>query len=148
MSYLKNNETIPSFGDFVKPFEFSEQEEIRTLYQMKLNPPSKNPIIASILSAIIPGAGKFYTGEISDGILAFVTTGLFSFLAYDNFKADHNFRGGLFSGLAVMFYAGNIYGSFASAQIFNAQVKYEFNLRIDSFLSSKNYFIPPYDFCK
>lgn len=148
MSYLKDSEKISTFSDFVKPFEFAEQEEIKTLYHMKVNPSSKNPMIASILSAIIPGAGKFYAGEISDGILAFVATGLFSFLAYDNFKADHNFRGGLFSGLAAMFYAGNIYGSYASAQIFNAQVKYEFNLRIDSFLSSKNYFIPPYDFCK
>ncbi len=148
ITYLKDNEKIPPFKDFAKQFDFSEQEEIRTLYQMKVNPPSKNPLVASILSAIIPGAGKFYTGEISDGILAFVTTGLFSFLAYDNLKANHNFRGGLFSGLAVMFYAGNIYGSYASAQIFNAQIKYEFNLSIDSFLKSKNYFIPQYDFCK
>lgn len=148
ISFLKDKEKIPSFNDFVKPFDFTEQEEIATLYQMKVNLPIKNPVMASILSAIIPGAGKFYTGEFSDGIMAFITTGLLSFLAYDNFKADHNFRGWLFSGLAVMFYAGNIYGSYASAQIFNAQVKYEFNLRIDSFLNFKNYFIPPYDFCK
>ncbi len=148
MSYLNDDEKIPSFNDFIKPFDLTEQEEIANLYQMKVNLPIKNPVTASILSAIIPGAGKFYTGEFSDGIMAFITTGLLSFLAYDNFKADHNFRGWLFSGLAAMFYAGNIYGSYASAQIFNAQVKYEFNLRIDSFLSSKNYFIPPYDFCK
>ena len=113
-----------------------------------MNPPNKNPLIASVLSAIIPGAGKIYTGDIGDGIFTFLTTGVFTFLAYDNFKAEHNFRGWLFSGLAVMFYGGNIYGSFASAQIHNARIKYEFNLQLDSFIKLKNYFIPQYDFCK
>ena len=148
ISYLKDSVEIPSFDDFVKLYDFSEQDEINTLYKMKINPPNKNPFSASLLSAIIPGAGKIYTGEISDGIFAFITTGLFSFLAYDNFKAEHDFRGWLFSSLAAMFYAGNIYGSYASAQIYNARIKYEFNLRLDSFLKSKNYFIPEYDFCK
>jgi TM2 domain-containing membrane protein YozV len=148
VSFLKDNEKIPPFNDFVKPFDHAEREEIASLYQMKLNPSSKNPAVASIFSAVIPGAGKFYTGEVSDGIFAFITTGLFAFLAYDNFKANHDFRGWLFSGLAVMFYAGNIYGSYASVQIYNARIKYEFNLEIDAFLKSKNYFIPQYDFCK
>jgi TM2 domain-containing membrane protein YozV len=148
ISFLKDNEKIPSFNDFIKPFDITEHDEITTLYQMKINPPSKSPAIASILSAVIPGAGKIYTGEISDGIFSLITTGLFSFLAYDNFKADHDFRGWLFSGLATMFYGGNIYGSYASAQIYNARIKYEFNVSVDSFLKSKNYFFPQYDFCK
>lgn len=148
VSYLKDNENIPSLQDFKKSFNFDEQEEVNFLYQMKVNPPSKSPITASILSALIPGAGKIYTGEISDGIIALITTGLFSFLAYDNFQADHNFRAWLFTGLAAMFYAGNIYGSYSSAQLYNARIKFEFNLRLDSFLKSKNYFIPLYEFCE
>jgi TM2 domain-containing membrane protein YozV len=148
ISYLKDYEEIPGLTDFVKPFDSTEQNEVVVLYQLKINPPNKNPISASLLSAIIPGAGKIYTGEVSDGIFAFLATGLLSFLAYDNFKAEHNFRGWLFAGLAAGFYAGNVYGSYASAQIYNARIKYEFNLRLDSFLKSKNYFMPEYDFCK
>jgi TM2 domain-containing membrane protein YozV len=148
VSYLKDDEKIPPLQEFTKPFNFSEQEEVNLLYQMKVNPPSKSPITASILSALIPGAGKIYTGEISDGIIALITTGLFTFLAYDNFQANHSFRAWLFTGLAAMFYAGNIYGSYSSAQLYNARIKFEFNLRLDSFLKSKNYFIPLYDFCK
>jgi TM2 domain-containing membrane protein YozV len=148
LSYLKDEEDMPPFNDFIQPFDASEKEDVSNLYQMKVNPQTKNPAFASILSAIIPGAGKIYTGEISDGIVAFITTSLFAFLAYDNFKADHDFRGWLFGGLAVAFYAGNIYGSFASAQIYNARIKYEFNLELDSFLTVKNFFIPKYDFCK
>jgi len=147
-SYLRGNQNIPSFENFIKPFDRSEQDGIALLYNAKSNPSHKSPITALILSAIIPGAGKLYTGEISDGIIAFISTGLFAFLAYDNFKANHDFRGWLFTGLAAGFYGGNVYGSFASAQIYNARIKYEFNLQLDSFLKSKNYFIPEYDFCK
>jgi len=148
VSYLKDNENIPSLQDFTRPFNLDEREEVNFLHQMKADPPSKSPITASILSALIPGAGKIYTGEISDGVIALITTGLFAFLAYDNFQADHNFRAWLFTGLAAMFYAGNIYGSYSSAQLYNARIKFEFNLRLDSFLKSKNYFIPPYEFCE
>ncbi|OGU83563.1 MAG: hypothetical protein A2W11_01770 [Ignavibacteria bacterium RBG_16_35_7] len=148
LSFLKDQQTIPAFENFVKAFDADEKNEVAALYQLKMNPPNKNPLIASVLSAIIPGAGKIYTGDIGDGIFTFLTTGVFTFLAYDNFKAEHNFRGWLFSGLAVMFYGGNIYGSFASAQIHNARIKYEFNLQLDSFIKLKNYFIPQYDFCK
>ncbi|MCK7519882.1 MAG: hypothetical protein MZV64_20215 [Ignavibacteriales bacterium] len=148
LSLLKDQQTAPAFEDFINSFDADEKNEVKVLYQLKFNPPSKNPVIASVLSAVIPGAGKIYTGDIGDGIFAFLTTGLLTFLAYDNFKADHNFRGWLFSGLAVMFYGGNIYGSFASAQIHNAGIKYQFNFQLDSFIKSKNYFIPQYDFCK
>jgi TM2 domain-containing membrane protein YozV len=148
ISYLKDNENIPTLQDFTRPFNSDEREEVNFLYRMKADPPSKSPITASILSALIPGAGKIYTGEISDGIVALITTGLFTFLAYDNFQANHNFRAWLFTGLATMFYAGNIYGSYSSAQLYNARIQFEFNLRLDSFLKSKHYFIPLYDFCE
>src|SRR3990172_6223409 len=93
ISYLKDSEEIPSFNDFVKPYDFSEQDEINTLYKMKINPPNKNPFSASLLSAIIPGAGKIYTGEISDGIFAFITTGLFSL---GNLHGQYDYGGKVF----------------------------------------------------
>lgn len=148
ISFFKNNEKIIQPNNFLEAFDETEKVEVMNLYQLKINAPNRNPFFASILSAIIPGAGKIYTGEISDGIFSFITTGLFAFLSYDNFKADHKFRAWLFGGLAAGFYAGNVYGSYASAQIYNAHVKYEFNLALDSFIKSKNYFIPQYDFCK
>lgn len=99
------------------------------------------------MSAIIPGSGKMYVGEWSDGIAAFLVTGLFAFLAYDNFRADHTTRAWIFTGLGAFFYAGNVYGSIASAQIFNARVDFKFNDGLKLFLEEKNYFVPEYDFC-
>lgn len=131
---------------------FSDSDEdfnvFYEFYQKRLNPDYKSESIAGILSAIIPGSGKIYTKEYGDGITAFVLTGLFSYLAYDNFKKDHNFRGYLFTSIAVGFYLGNIYGSVASAQIFNAKVNFSFIEDLAEFLNQRNYFTKEYDFCK
>ncbi len=148
ISFLKDREKIPEGNEFLKPFNENEKPAVADFYRAKVSPEKKHPLLASLMSAVIPGSGKIYTGAVTDGIFAFLTTGLFTFLAYDNFKADHTFRGWLFSSLAAGFYAGNVYGSYASAQIFNAQVSYEFNLRLDLFLKTVNYFIPEYDFCE
>jgi len=77
-----------------------------------------------------------------------VVTGLFAFLAYDNFQAEHTTRAWIFTGLGAFFYAGNIYGSIASAQIFNAKIDFDFSNGLKLFLDQQNYFLPEYDFCK
>lgn len=132
---------------FIEPFDESEQKNISMLYDLKINPSYKSPALTGIMSAIIPGGGKMYVSEWGDGITAFVVTSLFAFLAYDNFQAHHQTRAWIFTGLGVFFYAGNIYGSIASAQIFNARVDFEFSNGLKLFLEEKNYFVPEYDFC-
>lgn len=147
VTLLKEKETLPSLEEFLAQFDEDEREDLKNFYYSKQNPDYKSPIKAALFSAIIPGSGKIYTDEIGDGIYAFLLTGLFAFLAYDNFKAEHDFRAWLFTGLSAGFYAGNIYGSYASAQIYNTRIKYEFNFNLDSFLKSKNYFIPQFKLC-
>jgi TM2 domain-containing membrane protein YozV len=134
--------------EFLSPFDFSEQNTVSLFYDYKVKPPYKSSALAGILSAVIPGSGKIYVGEWGDGITAFLVTGLLAFLAYDNFRADHTTRAWIFTGLGAFFYAGNIYGSIASAQIFNARIDFEFNDGLKLFLEKKNYFLPEYDFCK
>jgi TM2 domain-containing membrane protein YozV len=133
--------------NFISPFDAEELNSVSRFYDYKVDPPYKSPALAGILSAIIPGSGKMYVGEWGDGITAFVVTSLFAFLAYDNFQADHTTRAWIFTGLGAFFYAGNIYGSIASAQIFNARIDFEFNNGLDLFLKQQNYFLPEYDFC-
>jgi TM2 domain-containing membrane protein YozV len=133
---------------FLIPFNEQEKEVLSNFYDLKKNPPYKNEIFAGIFSAIIPGAGKIYTENYSDGITAFILTGLFSYLAYTNFEHDHTARGWIFTTLGAGFYAGNIYGSIASAQIFNAKVNFDFDNGVNLFLDKKKYYVPGYDFCK
>jgi len=134
--------------NFISTFDEDERNAVASFYDFKVDPHYKSPALAGILSAIIPGSGKMYVGEWGDGVTALVVTSLFAFLAYDNFRADHTTRAWIFTGLGAFFYAGNIYGSIASAQIFNAKIEFEFNEGLNLFLENNNYFLPVYDFCK
>ncbi|MDP2364542.1 MAG: hypothetical protein Q8M94_12335 [Ignavibacteria bacterium] len=147
-SILITEKELPDENIFFKPFENEEKLVLGKFYDQKLNPPYKSEFAAGIFSAIIPGAGKIYTEDYGDGITAFLLTGLFSYLAYTNFDHNHPTRGWIFTALGAGFYAGNVYGSIASAQIFNAKVNFDFENGLKIFLEDKNYFTPTYDFCK
>ena len=147
-SLLLSQDELPEKDKFLIPFEDAEKNAISDFYDLKKNPPYKSEALAGILSAIIPGAGKIYTKEYGDGITAFLLTGLFAYLAYTNFEHDHPTRAWIFTALGAGFYAGNIYGSIASAQIFNAKINFEFDEGVKFYLEEKNYDAPVYDFCK
>ena len=145
---LLSKTELPQKESFLIPFEDEEKKTLSNFYNLKENPPYKSEALAGVLSAIIPGAGKIYTKEYGDGITAFLLTGLFTYLAYTNFEHDHPTRAWIFTALGAGFYVGNIYGSVASAQIFNVKVNFEFNEGVKLFLEEKNYYTPNYDFCK
>ena len=148
ISTLYEDEFKISRENFIAPFDAGELNFVSTFYEYKIEPAYKSPELAGILSVVIPGSGKMYVGEWGDGITALLVTSLFAFLAYDNFQADHTTRAWIFTGLGAFFYAGNIYGSVASAQIFNARIDFEFNEGLELFLKQQNYFLHEYDFCK
>lgn len=143
---LTNN--LPDKNKFLKPFDAYQKKDVLSFYNQKTNTGYKSETVAGLLSAIIPGSGKIYTESYSDGITAFLLTGLFGYLAYTNFDHDHNLRAWIFTAVASGFYAGNVYGSVASAQIFNAKINFEFDKGVKLFLENNNYFMPDYDFCK
>jgi TM2 domain-containing membrane protein YozV len=145
-SFLFDEKNLPPLNEYESTF--SNDEEIKSLYELEADPPYRSPAAAVIMSAIIPGAGKIYTGQYGDGITAFVVTGVLAYLSWANFDAGHDFRGWLFAGLGAFFYGGNIYGSAASAQIFNAGVKISLNNELKLYLDNKNYFMPGYNFCR
>lgn len=146
--YIQTRLNGISKKDLLNPFDQIQKNRLEPFYEMSLNPDYKSPALAGIFSAVIPGSGKMYVGEWGDGITSLIATGLLAFLAFDNFRADHKTRAWIFTGLGAFFYAGNIYGSIASAQIFNAKINFEFNEGINLFLEKENYFLPQYDFCK
>ena len=142
---MEENALVDTF-EIANLFSENEKIELMKFHLRKIYPQYKSPGKAALLSALIPGLGKVYTGEVGDGITSFLFTGILSFLAYDNFNANHNFRAWLFTGLAAWFYGGNIYGSAAAAQIYNAGIKFNFNNELKIYLDSKDYFIPEHNF--
>jgi TM2 domain-containing membrane protein YozV len=147
VSKLYGEKSVVTKKDFLSVFAAEDQDAVSHLYNYKFDQPYKSPTLAGIFSIVIPGSGKMYVGEWGDGITSLLVTGLFAFLAYDNFQADHTARAWLFTGVGAFFYAGNIYGSIAAAQIFNAKIDFEFSNGLKVFLENKNYFLPDYDFC-
>ncbi len=124
-----------------------EKPEAIDLYDWKKNPSYKSPFLAGVLSSLIPGSGKIYADQLSEGLTALVLNSLFAFLSYNNFKHDHNFRGWVFAGVGAFFYAGNIYGSVSAAHLYNSKMDYEYKEGLKQFLEFNNYFIEDYDFC-
>lgn len=129
---------ILSLGDF----ENADAQILKSFAQNFSHPQSKSPLAAVLFSAMVPGAGKIYTKNYGDGITSFIVTGLFTFLTYDNFQANHNTRGWIFAGLTAFFYSGNVYGSYISARNYNLEREEKLNNEFDSYLNSKNYFVP------
>jgi len=146
ISYLLSDEKLPEQKSLLEPFDDSLQTKLYLFYQLKKNPPQKNPTTAAVFSALIPGAGKIYNGEISDGIIAFLATTVSAYLAVNNFQHDHNFRGWFFTGLTSFFYGGNVYGSFLSAKNFNVTAKENLQTEIKTFFEKRNYTMPEIDF--
>ncbi len=145
VSYLIEN-TLPDSTSFINNFQADERDKMLQFYLEKKYPGYKSESTATILSAILPGLGKIYADEIGDGLTSFLLTGVLGFLAYNNFKNDHPTRGWIFSGLASYFYAGNIYGSAAAVQNYNAGIKFNFDSKLNFYLQSREYFIPKPDF--
>lgn len=148
LSYLYSSDIPVPQEEFLKHFPGYAKEIIKSLYIWKKDPPLKSELTAVLLSAILPGAGKFYIREYGDGIAAFAATVLFGYLSYNNFNAGHKFRGWIFAGISAFFYAGNIYGSAAGVPVYNAKLYFDFYKDLNFYLDEQNYFIKEYDFCK
>lgn len=90
--------------------------------------PRRSPFFAGILSTILPGAGRLYTGRIGDALTSLLTVGLTGWQAYDGFRENglSSAKGWGFGALSGIFYAGNIYGSVISARVYNRHVEDEF----------------------
>jgi len=102
-------------------FSFTYKEEFNELLERSKDPKTKKPWLAGIFSAIIPGTGKFYTGNYKDGIFSLLVVGGTAFQAYRGFNKDglSATSGWIFGAVATGFYAGNVYGSIKSAQVYN-----------------------------
>ncbi len=85
----------------------------------------KNPMLAGLFSAIIPGAGKMYCKQYGDGLYSFILVGTTGLLAWDGFRENgfRSVKGWLFGSMSGVFYAGNVYGSSIAARIYNRQLE-------------------------
>jgi len=114
---------------------YGETEKYHLLHELAeegLHGPYKSPAWAASLSAVIPGAGKFYTNRWKDAIFSLLFVSASSLLTYHSYQ--HNGLGfnSLFWGsITVGFYAANIYGSHKSAKVHNQHLNQSYLSRAE-----------------
>ena len=101
-------------------YAFSEEQTSLIKYADTLrNYPKKSAFLAGLMSALVPGSGKIYTGKTGQGVAAFL-----EIAALGGATAEYYFRSGpksagfiIFGSLFSLFYIGNIWGSALSVHV-------------------------------
>jgi len=101
----------------------------------------KSPFIAAGLSTLLPGTGKIYTRNWSDGLFSMLFIAGNTWQAYRGFneKGIKSTYGWVFAGLSASFYIGNIFGSAKAAKRYNKVKKDEINNQILDFIRSDSF---------
>jgi len=98
--------------------------------------PEKKPVMAGILSAIIPGSGYIYCNRIGTGISALVINGLLIWTVSDAIKREQYGLATTAGFFGIGWYVGNIKGSVDAANGYNTRIRNEF---IDTILDEENF---------
>ena len=92
--------------------------------------PRKSPVLAGVMSAVVPGSGYMYAGRYGDGIMALIVNGLFIAGTVVAIHQENYAVAGIVGGIGLPFYVGNIYGSANAATKWNIGVRKEFRGKI------------------
>lgn len=134
LSYLMQKQWSEA-GEIFKTLQGSEVTSVsqkavayHTYAEKGADLPTRSPFLAGILSTIVPGTGRLYTGRFSDALTSLLIVGLTGWQAYDGFQRDglSSAKGWTLGTLSGIFYVGNIYGSVISARVYNRHVTDEF----------------------
>jgi hypothetical protein len=127
-----------TFSAIAKAFPLSsstysfEENKLKELYKDITAIPKRSGFLAGTMSAIIPGLGKIYAGEVRQGLTSFIPVtilGLQAFEAYN--KAGFNsVRFYASAALFSVFYIGNIWGSVLSVSVKRNEINNEINDQI------------------
>ena len=104
--------------------KFHLLSEYKKIIDEGINLKYKSPALALGFSAIVPGAGKFYTKDWKDGLIALITVGASAWQAYTGFykKGLNSTYGWIYGGIGIGFYTGNLYGSLKAAKKYNQRI--------------------------
>ncbi len=75
--------------------------------------PKKSPFVAALLSAALPGAGRFYAGNKGQGMYTLLISTVLGLQAWEGYHKDgpSSFRFIAYSTIFASIYIGNIWGS-------------------------------------
>lgn len=115
--------TFDKIGQSFTYNNFSCAEEQKELFKRKeeiLKNKRKSPLLAGLMSAVIPGSGKFYAGYRGQAISAMVPTFIFAAAAAESYHRAGPKSAQFITAASLfgIFYVGNIWGSVLSVKTF------------------------------
>ncbi len=125
LSLLDHNfERFESFQTSFDPNYYQlvdHQQALLDTYHVMRDRKAKSPVIAGVLSAIIPGGGKFYLGKIGQGTMSLMTSTIFALQAYEGYRKDGPKSASfiVFGSIFSIFYVANIWGSVVAVKVEN-----------------------------
>lgn len=101
------------------------ERQLMDIYNKRYIEKSKSPVLAAAASAVIPGLGKIYAGELGEGLSSFMAVGSLAAITAENWSRNGitNWKTILFGTLGAAFYIGNIYGSYVTVSIHNNDLR-------------------------
>ena len=117
-----------------RPFHDPDGRLVDPVIQHPVSGSSKSPLLAGLMSAILPGSGRIYAGRVLDGIMGMWMMYLVGNSAYNAIKNERPIAGPLFGIAAGFVYLGEVYGGWRAAK--NHQYS-ERNIDENSFRISK-----------
>ena len=108
-------------------------KQYKSIIDETMNLKYKSPALATLMSAMIPGSGKFYTRDWKDGLMGFVFVAGSAWAAYRGFDKEgiNSPYGWIFGSIAFGFYSGNLYGSYKSAKIYNLNLRKKIHTKVE-----------------
>lgn len=94
------------------------------VYRKTCTGTQKKALTAALASTILPGAGQFYAGDKTKGILTFLLEGALAAIAVEQVRhyGLDDWRAAAWCGLGLTVHAFNIYGATVSVSIRNEQM--------------------------
>ncbi len=89
------------------------EKKMKEHYEKIIHKPKKSPFVAAALSAILPGAGKFYAGNKGQAIYTLMISTVLGLQAWEGYHKDgsSSFRFIAYSTIFCSLYIGTIWGS-------------------------------------
>ena len=98
--------------------KYKLSDDMQNIVSKHDHPYKKSPVVAGVLSTLVPGLGKIYSGNKYQGYTAFAANILLAAQTAESFYKSglKSSRFILTAGLFTVFYAGNIWGSAATVK--------------------------------
>jgi hypothetical protein len=128
--YLLKGDTVrfeESFGKTDNSFYgISESSDnLHKIIDDLTNHKKRSPVIAGLLSGIIPGSGKLYSGKRGEAVSSFIATTALGLITWENYRKSgmKSFNTIAFGTAFAFSYAANIYGAILTVNIIETEYR-------------------------